>query len=493
SGLFAQGLTETDFSVGTVFQSVQEAREAIKRYARQKKRGIYWEHNDAERLDARCKSMEGRPWPEKGAEHPIDGCPFRIFARGPRGCRFQVREACLQHLTRCTVNAGRVRRTEVKEIARAVMPYGDLRPHGLRNLVQEHLGTSCSYNTSNTSINEVNAEDALAGDKGFQYMRSILQVFKRENPTSVVSMRRKGNMFWRAGMTFPGARTAALNCLPIVFVDGCHNKGRWGGCTLNAVLLDCEHKLVRMGSAWVEGENGDACGYFLQLLLEAVPELNSPNFTLMHDRGKAWKAARLLMMPLIRESFCITHITRNFNSKFGSTVDGKIELAAFALTPDVYRGMMDKVEEECPGGKEYLEKEGLSQKWAASRFGAPRYGCYSSNPVESHHATMRSVRRQNPAQVLLSFIQKEAIALCEMGKTYGQLNEADFPTKTSAIITENREKGTSYRAEQTGPFDPSNGHRISYKVTRRSGNEQRRVRIDLQEPKKSVCSCNYTR
>ncbi|CAI5477993.1 unnamed protein product [Closterium sp. Yama58-4] len=76
---------------------------------------------------------------------------------------------------------------------------------------------------------------------------------------------------------------------------------------------------------------------------------------------------------------------------------------------------------------------------------------------------MRRVRRQNPAQVLLSFIQNEATLLCDMQKTYGQLN------------------------------DPMSSHQLSYKVTRRSGNEQRRVRIDLHEPTKSVCSCNYTR
>ncbi|CAI5499919.1 unnamed protein product, partial [Closterium sp. Naga37s-1] len=466
---------------GKLYPTAVAAREEVRLYCRQQTFAPYFRYNRSNLIEVWCKSMEGKVWP-RGEVHIGEGmCPFRVVMRRPRYSNLRVTVADLDHADRCVTEAARIRRDEVKEVAREMLKHGDVRPHALMSHVRAVLRVECSYTVAREVLFELRNADPFCGDDGFQYMEDLLGKFKDKNPSSVVFMVRRGNHFYRAGIIFPGARDAVMNCLPIIFADGCHNKTAWGGYTLNICMLDSQHKLVMLGCAWVEGENKHACAFLFNLLLEAVPEVNSSDFVMMHDRGGAWISATSTCLPLVRESFCITHLVRNFK-KFRTDLDGRILAAAAALTELVYLKTMEKNEMECPGGSSYLVDNGLGVKWATAYFGAPRYGCLSSNPVESHHASLSGLRDKSPPQVLLGLADKLSTKIEERRQLYSEMTVADFPPRTKPIVIGNRDEGKRYRVAESGEHE--------YIV--RQGDERRVVTTNPEDPADTRCSCGYT-
>ncbi|CAI5510926.1 unnamed protein product, partial [Closterium sp. Naga37s-1] len=469
--------------LGKVYSSADAARADVRLYCRQQMVAPYFHYNRSNLIEVRCKSMQGKGWPKREVSSDAALCPFRIIVRGPVSDNLRVTRAHLEHADRCTIGAARVQREEVEEVAREMRMHGEVRPAALMSRVHQVLGVKCSYTLAREVLWELSDDELFGGDKGFEYKGDLLRKFKAENPSCKVSFVRRGNNFYRAGVIYPGAKETVMNCLPILFADGCHNKTRWGGYTLNICMLDSQHKLVRLGCAWVEGENKQSCTYLFQLLLEAVPEVNSPDFVMMHDRGGAWKLATAACLPLIRESFCITHLVRNFKNKFRTDLDGRILAAAAALTPLVYHETMEKSEQECPGGKAYLVANGLHEKWATAHFGAPRFGCMTSNPVESHHASLSGLRDKSAPQVLHLLTVRLSKSIEERRLEYSKLTDAVFPPRTRPIIKANCDEGKRYDAEGSGE------NRF---IVSRDEVESRVVTTDPERPTTTTCTCGYT-
>ena len=75
-------------------------------------------------------------------------------------------------------------------------------------------------------------------------------------------------------------------CRPIIGLDGCHLKRRFGGQILSAVARDANDNIFPVAFAVVKQENKDSWVWFLQQFLDDIGNLEQLNLVFITDRQK---------------------------------------------------------------------------------------------------------------------------------------------------------------------------------------------------------------
>lgn len=76
------------------------------------------------------------------------------------------------------------------------------------------------------------------------------------------------------------------SCRPIIFLDGCHIKTKFGGHLLTVVGIDPNDCIYPIAMAVVEVESRASWGWFLNTLKEDLLIDNTGPYTIMTDRQK---------------------------------------------------------------------------------------------------------------------------------------------------------------------------------------------------------------
>ena len=139
------------------------------------------------------------------------------------------------------------------------------------------------------------AIDLITGDEQLQYgklkdyaelirlndvgSRVILQT-EMENENSQPKFRRMYIRYNAQKVGFLGG------CRPIIGLDGCHLKGRFGGQILAATARDGNDNIFLVALAVVEQENKDSWVWFLQQFSDDIGNPEQLNFVFISDRQK---------------------------------------------------------------------------------------------------------------------------------------------------------------------------------------------------------------
>ena len=75
-------------------------------------------------------------------------------------------------------------------------------------------------------------------------------------------------------------------CRPLVGLDGCHLKGKFGGHILSATAKDGNDNIFLVTLGVVEQENKDSWVWFLQTFVEDIGRPNKLNLAFISDRQK---------------------------------------------------------------------------------------------------------------------------------------------------------------------------------------------------------------
>ncbi|XP_028100416.1 uncharacterized protein LOC114299785 [Camellia sinensis] len=105
-------------------------------------------------------------------------------------------------------------------------------------------------------------------------------------------------------------------CKPIIWVDGCHLKGPYGGVLISAVALDGD-SLFPLALAVVEGECKDSWTFFLENLRTIIEDaLPSRPWTIMSNQQKGLDKIVSDIIPEVTHRRCCMHLFNNFRAKF---------------------------------------------------------------------------------------------------------------------------------------------------------------------------------
>ena len=95
-------------------------------------------------------------------------------------------------------------------------------------------------------------------------------------------------------------------CKPLVGLDGCHLKGKFGGHILSATAKDENDNIFLIALGVVEQENKDSWVWFLQTFVDDIGRLNELNLVFISDRQKVIQFTCFLRLLFVLNHYIST-------------------------------------------------------------------------------------------------------------------------------------------------------------------------------------------
>ncbi|WVZ20267.1 hypothetical protein V8G54_007589 [Vigna mungo] len=181
----------------------------------------------------------------------------------------------------------------------------------------------------------------------YDYAHEIL----RSNPGSTVQVKvdRDGDnvIFNRIYVCLKACKDNFVSCRPIIHLDGCFLKGKYGGELLTAVARDGNDQMCPLAYAMVEVENKESWTRFLELLIDDVGGgAACSRCTFVSDQQKGLKLALQQLLPGVDQRFCVRHIDANFRKKYpGINLRQLLWKAATTTHPQAWESIMRQMKD----------------------------------------------------------------------------------------------------------------------------------------------------
>lgn len=209
------------------------------------------------------------------------------------------------------------------------------------------------------------------------YEESYLQVpelcrqIQLSNPGSIASFSRDETFqtFSSFCLSFKACIDGFIKgCRPILGLDGCHLKGKYGGVCLAIVGLDADNGMFPIAVFICRKEDTENWVSFLDIMAPLLSQHPQP-LTIMSDRQKGLDTAVRSKFPSTTcQRFCFRHILGNMRTKWRG-VDLELWNCARAFSKSEWKKAMEKLEKEEKGAHAYLSKEEMKPEfWTRSHF-----------------------------------------------------------------------------------------------------------------------------
>jgi len=133
------------------------------------------------------------------------------------------------------------------------------------------------------AMQKVHAEEGEQYNELWDYGNGI----RRSNPLSSFFLNVDNGYFSTCYMSLAACKRGFLaGCRPLICLDGCHIKTKFGGQILTAVGIDPNDCIYPIAIAVVEVESKATWKWFLQTLKENLGIINTYPWTVMTDKQK---------------------------------------------------------------------------------------------------------------------------------------------------------------------------------------------------------------
>jgi hypothetical protein len=271
----AEDMNNPTFKVGMVFDCVQTLRAAITEYSLKQRVDIKFARNEKKRFRAHCN----------------EGCPWNLYASyDTRVKAFVVKTYSGSHncqkdwnLKRCTANWLAEKYLEsfrandkmsIANFSRIVQKEWNLTPSRTKLARARRL-----------AMKKVHGEEGKQYNDLWDYGNEI----RRSNPLSSFFLNVDNGYFNTCYMSLAACKRGFLaGCRPLICLDGCHIKTKFGGQILTAVGIDPNDCIYPIAIAVVEVESKATWKWFLQTLKEDLGIINTYPWTVMTDKQKVY-------------------------------------------------------------------------------------------------------------------------------------------------------------------------------------------------------------
>ena len=147
----------------------------------------------------------------------------------------------------------------------------------------------------------------------YNNMWDYAQEFRRSNPGSSFYVGVSNGIFASCYFSLDACKRGFMQaCRPVICLDGCHLKTKYGGVMLCAVGMDPNDCIYPLAFAVVEVENTDTWKWFLSNLKSDLGILNTEPWTIMSDKQKGLIKGVRQHFPDAEHKHCVWHIWQNF-------------------------------------------------------------------------------------------------------------------------------------------------------------------------------------
>ncbi|KAH9273261.1 hypothetical protein BASA83_004553 [Batrachochytrium salamandrivorans] len=309
----------------------------------------------------------------------------------------------------------------------------NVRPSSLINLACLKHGVTSSYSSAWRALQshrqDINKADVMSFGQ-IPYPLHEIEIANSGSTTYVAAT--SEGIFDNAFLCLGPMRNAFNHCRPMLIVDACHIKSKYGGVIMAASAHDGDNHIIPIAIGLYNIENEMNWKHFFLKLAEAIPEIKQPKFG-----GQIWAAA-----------------------KAGSQVKHDEAMATIA-------------EIDCDAA-EYL-KNSDPKRWARSHFPVPRFGTVTSNSAESLNSWMEEYRDKSHLGILACWVSHSARLLYSRKQEYANADTVLSP-RSFRTFNQNRDNGRRHQMFQTGDH--------LFKVTSLTSGYTRMVNLETK-----TCSC----
>jgi len=332
------------FKVGMKFDSVEMLRKAITEYSIKNRVEIKMPKNDRTRIKAHCD--EECPWYLYASEDKrVDYFVIKTYV-GTHTCQKKW------VLKRCTAKwlankyVERFRADEKMSLS------------NFAKTVQLELNLTPSRNKLSRARRL--AWNLIYGDEVQQYTElwDYGQELRKTNPGSTLYLKLLDGCFSSLYFSLDACKRGFLSgCRPVICLDGCHIKTKFGGQLLTAVGIDPNDCIFPIAMAVVEVECLASWKWFLEHLKEDLGIENTTPWTIMTDKQKGLIPVVQQTFPDSEYRFCVRHLYSNFQGQFkGENLKNQLWACARASTVPRWNQEMDKMKLLNKDAHAWLEK-----------------------------------------------------------------------------------------------------------------------------------------
>jgi len=268
-----EDLNNPMFKVGMVFDSVQMVRAAINEYSIKNRVEIKMPRNDKKRIRAHC--AEGCPWTlYVSYDSRVKTFMVKTYV-GSHNCQKQwVLQRCTSNwLAEKYIDTFRANdKMTLPSFAKTVQKDWNLTPSRSKLARARRI-----------------ARKKIYGDESQQYNQlwNYGQELRRSNPGSCFFLNVEKTHFSTLYMSLDACKRGFLaGCRPLICLDGCHIKTKFGGQILTAVGIDPNDCIFPIALAVVEVECKASWKWFLETLKQDLGIQNTYPWTIMSDKQK---------------------------------------------------------------------------------------------------------------------------------------------------------------------------------------------------------------
>jgi hypothetical protein len=157
-----------------------------------------------------------------------------------------IRQLNLSHSEYCSKKRSATGEAIIQKSKAYVASFDVVKPKDIMNVLIHEYGVSSSYSTVWRALSSSKKTKMLEDDESFKFLRSYMERLELHNPGTFTSVdyEQDHKTFKRLFICPRATQLAFKTCRPMVIIDACHLRSKYGGIIMSACAQDGEGRIV---------------------------------------------------------------------------------------------------------------------------------------------------------------------------------------------------------------------------------------------------------
>ena len=430
-------MVKVKFYRGLTFETGAQFKNAVREYAIQNGKDIYFKKNDPHRVRAKCKGVNC-PWVLYASK--IDNTPTFVVKT------YDETHKC----PRTDSNRFATSKWLAKEYLNEFKMHDKWGISSFQQVVSKektlNISRDKAYRARMIATKKIEGSYEEQYNALWDYAEEIKWTNKGSTVEILTDTTEEGKTRFKRMYICYGGLKQGFNegCRPIIGLDGCHIKGVHPGQLLTAVGIDGNNQMYPVAFAVVEIENKDTWSWFVNLLRDDLKIENSLHWSFITDKQKGLEQALKGLwgdgIPEAEHRHCARHLKKNFTKVFkDKRLKSLLWKAAKSDTVRRFESAMEEIKVVDDEAYKWLMATG-PHHWSRSHFrSTPKCDILCNNMCEGFNGTKSILTaRDRPILTMLEKIRMYLMQRMNKNRNSVVMWQSNIAPKISEQLEKNK-------------------------------------------------------